>query len=118
MTRSWLSAVILLGLTAAAAAEDLIGLWEGRRVAGPEVQGTLIIARSQRGWQAEIAGHRVSFRSENGAIVFSIPGGRGAFSGRLHEQQIVGHWTQPCCWHWAFRCGMRICVDMPRSLPP
>lgn len=88
---------LLLALTAvtAPAAEDLVGLWEGKRTAGPTVQGNLFVSQSEQGWHAEIAGHRVTATQTGNRLTFTIPGNRGSFHGWQREEQILGHWTQP-----------------------
>ena len=87
--------LMLLPVLAATANEGLVGLWEGKRIAGPEVQGRLIISRSGDQWSADISGYRLPVEMRDGRLSFEAPGGRGGFAGRLRGLQIVGHWTQP-----------------------
>ncbi|MBX2859353.1 MAG: beta-lactamase family protein [Cellvibrionaceae bacterium] len=80
---------------------ELIGLWEGKRIAGPEIQGDLLIVLAGEQWRVDVAGHTLSVPINNtgsrAELSFSIPGGRGSFSGKLGDggKQITGHWTQP-----------------------
>ena len=82
-------------------AGELAGLWGAKRNFGPEVRGTLTLLKRDGNWSAEIAGHSVSARVADGEITFEIPGGRGAFRGRLEKSggPIEGHWTQPPIMH-------------------
>ena len=64
--------VALLGVTAfsepspstdsspAAGPAELVGVWAGEKSFGPQVRGTLSIARHGSRWHAEIAGYRVT----------------------------------------------------------
>ena len=78
-------------------AERLAGLWQGQRIFGPLVSGTLRITRSAAGWNAEIAGRSGPVRAEENLISFECPGGQGRFLGRLAPDgaRIQGHWIQP-----------------------
>lgn len=80
---------------------ELIGMWEGKRVAGPEVRGDLYITLKNDNWLVDVAGYKLSIPAkrirENIELSFSIPGNRGSFTGVLDRtsSQISGHWTQP-----------------------
>lgn len=79
----------------------LIGMWEGKRIAGPEIQGDLLIKLENDHWLVDVAGYKLSIPTKDidvsAALSFSIPGNRGSFSGKLDHasKQIKGHWTQP-----------------------
>lgn len=81
--------------------EDLIGLWEGQRIAGPEVQGKMLIRQHGEDWWADVAGYTLNVAASKidggTALAFGVPGDRGSFAGRLDAEtgQIIGHWTQP-----------------------
>ncbi len=77
--------------------DELVGMWEGRRIAGPEIQGDLLIGRDVQQWWADVSGFRVAVTVQSNALSFEIPGGRGSFSGSIDSEhnQIKGHWTQP-----------------------
>ncbi|MEE8371566.1 MAG: serine hydrolase [Sphingomonadales bacterium] len=80
-----------------APADDLVGLWEAKRQFGPEITGTLALARIGRNWRAEIAGFRIQANIQDGAVSFALPGDRGSFRGRLTKDgtRVKGHWIQP-----------------------
>jgi len=93
--------LLLLLSTAAGGApasspSSLAGVWEATRNFGPELKGTLTLARNQGFWTAEIAGQRVSATLEHNTLEASF-GPRGEFRGGLSsdEHLIRGHWTQP-----------------------
>ncbi len=80
---------------------ELIGMWEGKRIAGPEIQGDLFIKLESDHWLVDVAGYKLSIPTKgvdtSTELSFSIPGNRGSFSGKLDHatRQIKGHWTQP-----------------------
>lgn len=76
---------------------ELIGMWEGKRIAGPEIQGDLIVTRAASGWVVDVSGYKLSIPGERNKLSFSLPGGRGSFDGKFEviTKQINGHWTQP-----------------------
>ncbi len=76
---------------------DLVGMWEGKRIAGPEVQGDLLISRDDDLWSADIAGYYLTISVQANKLYFSLPGDRGSFTGKYDsaKNQIKGHWTQP-----------------------
>ncbi len=78
-------------------AEELAGIWVAEEDFGPELHGTLTIARTHRGWQAEISNYLVDAEVFGEQINFSVPGERGWFRGGFEQgyERIVGHWIQP-----------------------
>lgn len=96
-----LFSVIFISNQLGAKNSELIGMWEGKRIAGPEVQGTLIVKRESGFWLVDIAGYKLSIPINKGKkqneLVFSLPGARGSFDGKLDRasNQLSGHWTQP-----------------------
>lgn len=80
---------------------ELIGMWEGKRIAGPEVQGDILINLEGDDWVVDIAGYKLPIDSNRVdmsiELSFTVPGNRGSFSGKLDPatRQIMGHWTQP-----------------------
>jgi CubicO group peptidase (beta-lactamase class C family) len=97
-------AVLVLGSAALAfeAAErkpatELAGLWEAKRHFGPEVRGTLLVARNASVWRAEIAGRSAFAKVADDAITFELADGKGAFKGKFADgrAKITGHWIQP-----------------------
>ena len=74
---------------------DLAGLWEARRVLGPEVSGPLLIHGSGSNLLAEIGGHRVAASVDENVIAFELPDG-ARFEGEMEDGgNIRGHWLQP-----------------------
>jgi len=95
----WLVAAVLSGASAHAQtnpAAGLAGLWEAHLRFGPDVRGTLTVARDPGGWRAEIAGRKAPVKVEGDAVALTLEEG-GAFTGRLDGTQatITGHWVQP-----------------------
>lgn len=79
-----------------AARAELAGLWAAHRDFGPEVAGPLTLRNDGAELYAEIAGYRASVRVDGPDVRFEIPGGRGAFRGRLEDGRLIrGHWIQP-----------------------
>ncbi len=80
---------------------DLVGMWEGKRLAGPEVQGDILINLGGDDWLVDVAGYKLSIPTKgvemSAELSFNLPGKRGSFRGRLDQatRQIKGHWTQP-----------------------
>ncbi len=76
---------------------QLIGLWEGKKIAGPEIQGEIILSRSKGSWSADVSGYKLQVKNENGQLSFSVPGARGSFIAQLSsdDNRIEGHWIQP-----------------------
>lgn len=76
-------------------ARALVGLWHAKRRFGPEVRGRLTIEIEGESGTAAIAGRTAPLEIDGDRVVFALPGGEGAFRGRLESDRIVGHWTQP-----------------------
>lgn len=95
--------VLCLATTAAGAhgqaapAPDLAGLWQAKRVFGPEVAGRLVIDRPAGGWRAAVAGRTAAVRVAHDSVSFTLPDSSGAFIGRVDSRtgRITGHWVQP-----------------------
>lgn len=87
----------LLYAQAAADAPTLEGVWEGKRLFGPEIRGTLDLFQLDSGWRAQIAQFDVPVKAVRDQLSFELPGGRGAFQGTLEKDQssVRGHWIQP-----------------------
>lgn len=78
-------------------AKELVGLWEAKRIFGPEVRGTLFIRQTGQDWQAEIAGRFAPVTVAGNSLSFVLPDGKGKFRGQFDARRlrITGHWTQP-----------------------
>jgi CubicO group peptidase (beta-lactamase class C family) len=76
---------------------QLGGLWQAKRVFGPQVGGVLRIVRESNGWGGEIAGKTAPVRVGENGMRFELPHGSGTFLGMLAkgESSIAGHWIQP-----------------------
>lgn len=97
----WIGALLTILLTAPnlASAEgnagNLAGLWKAKKYFGPDARGTLIVERTGTSYTAEMVGHVVPMRIENGELVFSLPDDQGTFRGKLEDGAILGHWLRP-----------------------
>jgi CubicO group peptidase (beta-lactamase class C family) len=76
---------------AVAQTPDLSGVWGARLRFGPDARGTLLVTST---W-ADIAGYRVSVKSEGGTLSFELPDDQGRFRGKVVGREIHGHWIQP-----------------------
>jgi len=76
---------------------EMVGMWEGKRIAGPEVKGDLLLELDGDNWLIDVAGYKLSVTNKGDGLSFSLPGNRGSFSGKLDpaSKQIKGHWVQP-----------------------
>ncbi len=80
---------------------ELTGMWEGKRIAGPEIQGDLLISRDNDRWLIDVSGFKFNIpyqnSRKNSELSFTVPGNRGSFSGTLNHKSnlISGHWYQP-----------------------
>lgn len=76
---------------------DLTGLWKAYRNFGSEVQGELIVTRTNKTLQADIAGHSFSMAltQKTQPVAFSVPGNKGSFEGYINGNELSGQWTQP-----------------------
>ena len=82
--------------SAAAAADELEGLWKAKRRFGPDARGLLVLQRTDATYSAEMVGRIVPVREEKGELSFELPNGEGAFRGRLEAGgAIAGHWFPP-----------------------
>ena len=96
VSRVLAAAALGVGSSAAqpAASTDWVGLWEANRSFGPEVRGEIVF--SPRGaWVADIAGYAAPVETSGGAYAFELPGGRGAFRGKVVGGELRGFWIQP-----------------------
>jgi CubicO group peptidase (beta-lactamase class C family) len=76
---------------------ELVGLWEAKRIFGPDIRGTLTIDHSSAGWRAEIAGRCAPVQIKDGAVSFQLPGAKGSFKGKFDSDvlRLAGSWYQP-----------------------
>lgn len=83
-------------LAQSAPASDLAGLWEARLRFGPDLRGSLTIARDPDGWRGEIAGRTAPVNVDGDRVALTLAEGDGAFTGRRDTSQakITGHWIQ------------------------
>ena len=88
------AALLAVAVSAEAAAPDVAGLWAAERHFGPEVLGELTVFRESGQLRAEIAGRAAPVLVEGSEWRFELPGGEGAFRGRLVKEALVGHWIQ------------------------
>ncbi|MBN8471202.1 serine hydrolase [Corallococcus exiguus] len=76
-------------------AEQLVGIWGGERVLGPQVRGELTLVRAGNSWHARIAGVDVPARVEGRKVSVIFPGGELRATLAENGQSITGHWIQP-----------------------
>ena len=96
-----LGAILLTGCaTAQTSSDELTGLWYAKLRFGPDVRGRLVIERAGGGWRASIAGRSAAVRVRGDSMSFELPGGDGAFLGRVRgkasrarDSVIVGRWV-------------------------
>src|SRR4051812_8373527 len=78
------------------AMKDLSGLWAAKKRFGPDVRGTLVIARAPEGLRAEIAGRYAPVSDHDGEVAFELLGDEGRFTGRFEGKSVIrGHWVRP-----------------------
>lgn len=90
-----LVATALAQAAAAAAPDEIVGLWKSVKHFGPEGRGPLIIERADDGYVADMMGLTIPVRQEGRELVFELPSGQGSFRGRVEGREIVGHWRAP-----------------------
>jgi CubicO group peptidase (beta-lactamase class C family) len=78
-------------------AERLPGWWSYQGNYGPAVQGTLTLDGRDAVWYADLGGFGVEAVHDGNAVRFVLPGGQGAFRGRLRADRkaVDGFWVQP-----------------------
>jgi hypothetical protein len=80
---AWLAVLLFPVVASTAPAPNLSGLWEAKRIFGPEVHGPLLFERRNDSWWADIAGYSIQAKVEGEKISFQVPGDRGDFRGTL-----------------------------------
>jgi CubicO group peptidase (beta-lactamase class C family) len=98
MAKCFLLAAVAMALAVpSAAAEpvpDLSGLWTAKLRYGPDIEGPLLIYRTNIGWIADIAGFQVPADVRGSTVAFSLPDDRGSFRGRIEGGTLRGDWVQ------------------------
>jgi CubicO group peptidase (beta-lactamase class C family) len=91
----------------AAAGDDLLGLWGGEALLGPQVRGELLLERQGRRWTARVAGFEVAADQAGDSVVLRLPGGQGTVrawapgaprrgaAGEAEAGTPEGFWVQP-----------------------
>lgn len=67
----------------AAASDDLLGLWGGEALLGPQVRGELLLERHGARWTARVAGFEVAADHTGDSVVLQLPGGQGTVRARV-----------------------------------
>ncbi len=77
-------------------AHELAGLWEAKKRFGPDIRGTLTIARDGDTWRGDIAGRTAPVEVRDDAVTLELANGEGEFLGKFAEgrTRITGHWIQ------------------------
>jgi CubicO group peptidase (beta-lactamase class C family) len=78
----------------AQASDPLAGLWSSESSFGPQLRGELRVVRDGSRWTATIADAKTSFAVRGDDVRFAFSN-RGAFRGRIEENNIRGFWLQP-----------------------
>lgn len=86
--------IVFLAMVSAADAE-LLGLWEAKRLLGPDVKGELVLVEGEGGHTAQIAGYSAPVTSRGGQYTFTLPDAKGSFRGKAAGERIEGFWIQP-----------------------
>ena len=91
-----LSCFSLGGIAAHAQDTSLVGLWQSKRMFGPEVRGTLELRQNGDRWQATIGARTADVRVRGDSMSFDLPSAN-RFIGRLARDRatIVGQWSEP-----------------------
>ena len=102
---------LCLGLTSSAAcAQDtsLVGLWQSKRIFGPEVRGKLELRQKGERWQATIGPRTADVRVAGDSMSFDLPFAN-SFRGRFARDRasVVGQWID-------FRRRVTMPVVLPR----
>ena len=78
-----------------ACAQDtsLAGLWQSKRIFGPEVRGRLELRQNGESWQATIGARSAAVRVDRDSMSFDLPGAN-SFKGRVARDRnsIIGQW--------------------------
>lgn len=76
---------------------ELVGIWEAKKAASSQVQGSVLLEKSDTGWRVDVAGYKLPVAQNGDKLTFDIPGDRGSFRGKLNatDHTIRGHWVQP-----------------------
>ncbi|HKP47952.1 MAG TPA: serine hydrolase domain-containing protein [Pyrinomonadaceae bacterium] len=76
--------------------DELVGVWKAKLRFGPDARGPLTVQKSEGKYIADMLGRRLPARFEKGELSFDLPGGEGAFRGRLSRQgSFRGYWFTP-----------------------
>ncbi len=79
--------------TKTGAVEDLAGLWKAIRVFTPVGPGPLVLRREGGRYVADMPGHTLPLRVDDGELTFDLPNGQGTFRGKPGpEGDFLGHW--------------------------
>lgn len=78
-------------------ATNLIGVWEGKRIFGPELKGQLVLTKNDQNYFAEIGPYKIKGSESKDLVLFEFPQGLGALRARLSDGTLTGegHWVQP-----------------------
>ena len=90
-----MKALILAFAMVSAPDAELLGLWEAKRMLGPDVRGELVITQRDGGMVAEIAGYSAPVTSRGNEYAFTLPDSKGSFRGKAAGERIEGFWIQP-----------------------
>lgn len=83
--------------------DDLLGLWGGEALLGPQVRGELLLERRGRRWTARVAGFEADADQAGDSVVLRLPGGQGMVRAWVRDERPGaspgrapdGFWVQP-----------------------
>ncbi len=82
--------------------DDLLGLWGGEAVLGPQVRGELVLERRDRRWTLRVAGFEAAAEQAGDSVVIPLPGGQGTLRASVTGGPATrdaraphGFWVQP-----------------------
>ena len=92
--KRFLVVILFFASSTLAQTNDLAGLWQARLRFGPDIRGTLTIAKDPDAWRGEIAGLSTTVKVEGDKVTMIMD--QGDFYGRFDKERtrITGHWVQ------------------------
>jgi CubicO group peptidase (beta-lactamase class C family) len=81
--------------SAAASADELVGLWRAEQRFGPDARGPLVLERTPSGWVADFMGRVHDVHATDAMLSFELPDDAGSFLARMDGDKPAGtaRWT-------------------------
>jgi len=86
---------VRLPAQAKTAGDDLVGLWGGEAVFGPQVRGELLLDRRGNRWTARVGGFEATANQAGDSVVMRFVGGQGTLKLWVGAAVPEGFWIQP-----------------------